>query len=988
MKTLLAACTAWLCMSASFYARASAPSLCAASPYPAEVPAGDGHTVTLLTFGNAAVHYRETTDGYTVLTDDAGRIVFAEPGPEGRIVPSRVRAADPADRRRAQRRFLSGVSTHLRASAEAERQQLELFTDGAESHRGEELRFPNVGEHRVLVLLIDYPDLPATFDPSDFDALMNEEGYAGTGSFRDFFLKNSFGALDVQADVAGWYTAAHEYGWYGYQNGYQRARVLMAEAIDAAEAAGVDFSQYDNDGDGEVDAVIGIHAGPGAEMGAQIEYIWSHRWDLGSMSRQYDGVTVSDYIVNPETRPWGMVGIGVICHEFGHALGLPDLYDIDNSSRGIGNWGVMGNGSWLGSEQVPANFNAWSRSELAWITPEVIEQGAYQLHASDSHDDCYRINTGDPDEYFLLENRQKTGNDAHLPGHGLAVWHIDESKTSLYPGSNAVNADETRKGVDLEEADGLDQLDFSALLGDAGDLYPGSTGNSEFTPVSYPASSLNDGAATGIEVTNIREIDGAIHFRLNDPLTCAIYQAHAEIIPDCASGTYSAGITIEYEFLPESGALLVNGTTFQPAGSPQTVVLEDLPADGEPVDLTIGFTGDLQCTWSLPEAWTAPRPYDVLIEATTCDPAEAGTVVEVFTAQGGCDSIVTVYTELLSSYEQVIQQTSCRQEESGTEVFTYSAASGCDSIITTITAWVPADTTMIESTTCDPSEAGQETLTFLNQAGCDSMVIYHTRLLTPVQHTVAMYTCDPDQVGVEWQQFPGMAANGCDSTVTIFYRQAPVYHIVVEDTVCRPAHAGSDTFFHQTVMGCDSTVIVVHRYIPPVAGFTAVVSGRHVQLENTSEHADLFLWIWDGGHFSTEAEPSITLSGTAPQLLILIAGRTGCPRLDVEIQWIVPGSSDESGSSSATYPGDVESAEVTAYPNPTFGPLQLETRGLSKENTRMRVIDVQGRVVMDRALPEAEVTGTVDLSSIGPGIYTIQVEDEQRSAHTRVFLTN
>src|SRR5690606_12951746 len=134
----------------------------------------------------------------------------------------------------------------------------------------------------------------------------------------------------------------HGYAHYGHNQGFQRSRQLMAEAIDAAEAGGVDFSQYDNDGDGFVDAIIAVHAGPGAEVGAQLQYIWSHRWTMGNLARHYDGVTVNDYILNPETRPWGMVGVGVIAHEFGHALGLPDLYDTDNSSRGIGNFGLMG----------------------------------------------------------------------------------------------------------------------------------------------------------------------------------------------------------------------------------------------------------------------------------------------------------------------------------------------------------------------------------------------------------------------------------------------------------------------------------------------------------------------------------------------------------------------------------------------------------------------------------------------------------------------
>ena len=128
---------------------------------------------------------------------------------------------------------------------------------------------------------------------------------------------------------------------------------MIGQAIDEAEAQGVDWSQFDNDGDGYVDALNIIHAGPGAEEGNST-YIWSHKWSLnpnygsyGDQSRFYDGVWINNYTINPEKQSLGydgnpgIVHIGVISHEFGHALGLPDLYDIDYSSDGIGTWGLM-----------------------------------------------------------------------------------------------------------------------------------------------------------------------------------------------------------------------------------------------------------------------------------------------------------------------------------------------------------------------------------------------------------------------------------------------------------------------------------------------------------------------------------------------------------------------------------------------------------------------------------------------------------------------
>src|SRR5690606_21106061 len=152
---------------------------------------------------------------------------------------------------------------------------------------------------------------------------------------------------------------------------------------------GVDFSEYDNDNDGNVDGVVFVHAGPGAEEGGLSNlYIWSHRSRLSNSSQEvtYDGVLIDDYMMNPERRNNNsrMVGIGIFAHEFGHGLGLPDLYDTDDSngdSEGIGWWGLMGSGNWAGNEDTPTNFSAWSKIKLGWQTATDItgQQNGFEL---------------------------------------------------------------------------------------------------------------------------------------------------------------------------------------------------------------------------------------------------------------------------------------------------------------------------------------------------------------------------------------------------------------------------------------------------------------------------------------------------------------------------------------------------------------------------------------------------------------------------------
>ena len=295
---------------------------------------------------------------------------------------------------------------------------------------------------------------------------------------------------------------------------------LVAEAIDAAEARGVDFSKYDNNNDGNVDGVIVIHAGPGAEEAADDSYVWSHRWAIAS--RYYDGRNISDYMIQPEIRFSERVNIGIFCHEFGHLLGLPDLYDTDfenGTNSGIGHWGLMARGGWAGQEATPAGLCAWSKSALGWADVQDItgKHGAYSLSAASQNNAFFKIRTPRPNEYFLLENRQQTGVDAEIPGSGMAIWHIDENKTSQYPQSNRVNGDTDRKGVDLEEADGRDELDaLPAHTGDAGDLFPGTTENASFSPQSYPNSDTyvaqQGSKNSGVSVQDIRLRNGVVSF--------------------------------------------------------------------------------------------------------------------------------------------------------------------------------------------------------------------------------------------------------------------------------------------------------------------------------------------------------------------------------------------------------------------------------------------------------------------------------------------
>jgi len=373
---------------------------------------------------------------------------------------------------------------------------------------------PGTGTYHQLVLLVDFSDKVATTAASKYDDLMFKD-VTGPASVRGYYREASAGKLDIQGvahdmpSALGWIRMPQTYAYYvNADNGWgsypQNSQKLMEDAFAAAEAKGVDFSQYDNDGDGYIDGVILIHAGQGAEATGSDYDIWSHKWQV-AVSKTYDGVRTSSYTTEPEY--WftsGDMTVGVFCHELGHVFGLPDLYDTDYSSEGVGDWSLMAGGSWNGSlGNSPSRFDAWSAIKLGFASSTVVTSRSvnaeFTAGTTTAQPSIFRVEKGatsGASQYFLLENRQKTGTDSGLDGSGLLIWHIDNAMTS--------NDDETHQLVSLEEAHGGTQhLRTSGYgRGDAGDPFPGSSVKRSFTATSDPSSAYYS-SVTSIAVTAI-----------------------------------------------------------------------------------------------------------------------------------------------------------------------------------------------------------------------------------------------------------------------------------------------------------------------------------------------------------------------------------------------------------------------------------------------------------------------------------------------------
>jgi immune inhibitor A len=385
-----------------------------------------------------------------------------------------------------------------------------LGTTAAVAQRAALERAPLRGAVRVVVVLVDFSDKVMGAGAADrFSQLFFSTGELPHGSVQEYFADVSGGLINIQGEVVGPYRmpqtiAAYAGGDNGLQGTTPNARTMANDAVTLANPD-VDFTPYDNDGNGFVDAFIVVHAGRGAEETGSATDIWSHKWVLPA-ERAVDSTKIFAYLTIPEDAK-----LGVTAHEIGHLVfGWPDLYDTDNTSEGIGNWCLMASGSWgLGGDR-PVHPSAWCKSTQGWVN--VISQtNNADVTISDvkTGRTAYRLwkDGGGGNEYFLVENRQQDGFDASLPGPGLLIWHVDEAITS--------NSNESHYKVALMQADGQRHLETNANRGDEGDPFPGSSGNASFTGTSTPDSRSYAGSPTSVGVTGIPAASAAMTVRLS-----------------------------------------------------------------------------------------------------------------------------------------------------------------------------------------------------------------------------------------------------------------------------------------------------------------------------------------------------------------------------------------------------------------------------------------------------------------------------------------
>ena len=492
---------------------------------PIQVLQTDGTTLVIYLHGDENFSWTTTADG--VLLAQVGKSYYiASVSPDGNLVAT-SQLAHNADMRSAAETKLAKKQdkrTFFRYATKSKPQtRISIGTDSPAF-------FPHSGTPKALVLLVEFTDVKfkssdpkATFEyylnskPGDAVPAGNDINQSRNhGSVAQYFKDMSNGAFIPQFDLFGPFTMPETSAYYGKGRNDQHYNEMIAKACELADAAGVDFSQYDQNGDGDVDLVYVIYAGYGASVSGDEDDLWP-KSGPGAFGT-YDGVNVRRFGINNELNykegkifgsgPQHRInGIGLFCHEFSHTMGLPDLYPIDPSAQldnqAMEYWDLMDGGEYVDNGYTPTPYTPWEMEVMGWLNlTELNAEGHYSLQPFNEERKAYKIESGltGNSEYLILQNIQNNGWWAKLLGHGMLIYRIDYPEPVVSMGDYPNNI-AGKPGVTLVAADGLVITSYR--------VYDPKTGPTEANPYSrseYKQSHYGDPYPGKSNVTRVDSI--------------------------------------------------------------------------------------------------------------------------------------------------------------------------------------------------------------------------------------------------------------------------------------------------------------------------------------------------------------------------------------------------------------------------------------------------------------------------------------------------
>ncbi len=833
------------------------------------------------------------------------------------------------------------------------------------------------GTVHPVVVAIAFPDQANSYSIADFQSMLF--GTWSSGSATDYYDEVSFGNLNLAGTVSGWLTADNNRTYYGYSSGFQRAAVLAKEAAQKADAT-VDFSQFDDNGDGYVDMFTVIHSGFGREETGDGSDIHSHSWsftDAGvgvyTTNDPWPGHTgeyikIDDYTIDPErsnaSNNGTMVCIGVFCHEWGHALGLPDLYDTDYTGSGAGVWCLMASGSWGGdnsSPWKPSHLCAWAKADLGWLTPTVVGiNGTDTVKAAETNALAYKLWTdGNPtNEYFLIENRQKTNFDATLYGSGLLIWHIDENIISVTRPMNKVN-DGSIYGVAVEQADGLDQLLSGANRGDAADPFPGTTNNQAFdssgtTPNS--ASNAGDNTHCGINQIPASSASMVANFYMN---------GSALVVP-----------VADFSGTPTSGA------------APLNVTFTDL-STGIPTSWSWDFGDGITSTSQNPaHAYTTDGQYTVTLIVSNADGSDTATKSNYITVGSGTVPVAN-FSGTPTSGNAPLDVTFTDQSTGSPTGWLWSFGDGATSTTQNpVHSYTTTGTFDVQLIAVNANGSDTLTRTGYINVGTAPQPPVAAFSGTPTSGTAPLSVTFTDQSSnspTTWAWDFGDSQTAATQNPVHVYNTAGTYTVtlIVSNT------AGTDTATQTNY------ITVTGAATPPTAAFTATPQGGYVPLshrlqviftDQSTGTPAVSGWLWNFGDGDTSVvqNPAHVYTTAGTFIVSLIASNgTGTGTSDTAWDTLIV----------AVLPSQFFTSPVLAS---SSGEKVVLEYGLPVQtNVRLDIYGINGQLVrriLSGEIPAGEYTESWDLRDenglrVKAGVYFLELMAPEGRASSKIVLT-
>ena len=553
----------------------------------------DGTTITIRQVGDEFYHYWETEDGKIAAEQPDGTFIVTD---TDLPTSEQVQARRLASKRYVKRALMVGAATK---------------------------------PERALFILVSFSNLSFKATSATYYKSKLGDATEGAMSMYNYLKQQSNGAYAPPVDVFGPVTLSSTYATYGANdsNGDDTNPAQMIADACLALDSQIDFSQYDSNSDGVVDNVYVLYAGKGEADGGEANTIWPHQWTLqaAGITLRLDGKYIRSYACSAELNGSGKCAMGTPLHEFGHVIGLPDYYDTEykstnyTESRTPGDWSIMDQGSYNNDGNTPPNYSIFDKYYLGWLTPKFLAKDAIDnVTLTTAYGDGYQITGGtlrvaytNTNTVYYIENRQKSGWDAYLPGHGMVVWQVKYNATNW--NNNNLNNTGGSPRYTVLSASGDPKN-----IGRTTDPFPGTGTVKTWTPF------------TGCALTDITESAGNISFKYNGGIDCHAVVTNGTgctITPSTTcvenGNSFTATITPTDETYDYTSLTVKLGSTTLTSGTHYT-----LSADKKTLTINASaISGDASNNITITVVWTKNR-YSYAMLGENCTAELSGTVAK------------------------------------------------------------------------------------------------------------------------------------------------------------------------------------------------------------------------------------------------------------------------------------------------------------------------------------------------------------------------